>query len=1012
MDNEKIKEQLKEITEQLEQGIKDVFESEKYQAYLNTMSKFYNYSFNNTMLIAMQKPDATLIAGYHAWQNKFKRHVNKEEKAIRIISPAPVKIKEEREKLDPDTQEPILDEKNQPVYEEVEVTIPQYKVTPVFDISQTEGEPLPHLAVEELTGQVQNYPFFMQALMEVSPVPIGYEEIQNGAKGYYHLEDKRIAIQSGISEIQTVKTAIHEVSHATLHHIDLKNPKAEMPKKQQKDRKTKEVEAESIAYTVCQHYGIDTSDYSFGYIAGWSSGKNMSELRSSLETIRKTASELITQIDGKVQEIVAVNQKTEDLEREPSVMKQAEKYIDLLENKKTIFTVEERNLIVNYAYKTNNFEKAKNLADVLAFQLENTPNLVAQTVLKTQEEINVLDGIMEDSKMSERGYFGEEMSENLNQFAILQLRRIEETRDLRFMDLDFMKNHGLEVRKENYDLMYTAPLKDKQTLDDIFEEFNMFRPEDFKGHSLSVSDIVVLQQNEKATAYFVDSIGFKEIPNFFLEKQIAQENKEFDNVLLNEINEIAYAFEDKYISIHSCEDGYDYSIYDKNYKLLDGGVYDDSDISIYEAVTIVLEIEGNAEGKLQIVDFDALEEWAEKANAIVSNSLQGITPLEIEKAVIAYAQKLIDEYDLEVELLDAKVYGSRGIGAEKEESDLDVVLEYKSKTMKEDAFFNLLHETKFTIEGMEVDINPITADKSDTIEEYLQRANQYQQEKIVGNKKEENEKQREVSGQSISFYVAECMEFPTLGEYHEGLTLKEAAQILDTIPAERMSGGKGIGFTLHAGTEPSMDDSTFELYSFSTIDVDTINHIEEFRENELVQQAIKDIKMLYPNARVFDRETREQENQEKLILFEKESESLAVQIDDFSEQYSPYEYRDGVADKGENIAQIAKELRAGEIEHIRDWLQAVIGEEEPLEDVKQAEELLKKIDELEERRDKNPIAKVEELEEANYNQIDGVLNNSHPKEEKKSIREAMKEKKEQIIKQDSKMEKKKEIGIE
>ena len=285
--------QVREITDKLEQGLKELFESERFKEYLKTMSKFYNYSFNNTLLIAMQKPDATLIAGYTAWQRNFDRHVMKGEKGIKILAPAPYKVQEEREKLDPATQKPVLDKDGKPVTETVEVTRPAFKVVSVFDVSQTDGKALPDIAVDELTGSVENYAAFFDALKELSPVPIAFENITDGAKGYFSHVENRIAIQEGMSEIQTIKTAIHEIAHAKLHAV---TPGEKVAPEDKKDRRTKEVEAESVAYTVCQRYGIETSDYSFGYIAGWSSDKETKELKGSLETIRKTAAEMITGI--------------------------------------------------------------------------------------------------------------------------------------------------------------------------------------------------------------------------------------------------------------------------------------------------------------------------------------------------------------------------------------------------------------------------------------------------------------------------------------------------------------------------------------------------------------------------------------------------------------------------------------------------------------------------------------------------------------------------------------------
>ena len=294
--------QVREITDKLEQGIKELFESERFKEYLRTMSKFYNYSFNNTLLIAMQKPEATYVAGYTSWQRNFDRQVMKGEKGIKILAPAPYKAQEEREKIDPLTQKPVIGTDGKAVTETVEVLRPAFKVVSVFDVSQTDGKELPDIIVNELKGTVENYEAFFDALKQESPVPISFENIPGGAKGFFSPVESRIAIQEGMSEIQTVKTAIHEIAHAKLHAV---KPDEKAAPEDKKDRHTKEVEAESVAYTVCQRYGIETSDYSFGYIAGWSSGKETKELKSSLDTIRKTAAEMIEGIDAKLKELVA-----------------------------------------------------------------------------------------------------------------------------------------------------------------------------------------------------------------------------------------------------------------------------------------------------------------------------------------------------------------------------------------------------------------------------------------------------------------------------------------------------------------------------------------------------------------------------------------------------------------------------------------------------------------------------------------------------------------------------------
>ena len=286
-------ERMKEITDRLETGIQELFESERYKAYLTTMSKFHSYSFNNTLLIAMQ--GGQLVAGYNKWKDDFHRNVKKGEKAIKILAPAPFKAKKEVQKLDAQGR-PVMGKDGKPVTEVQEIQVPAFKIVSVFDVSQTEGEPLPSIGVEELTGSVDRYGEFFKALEQTSPVPIGFEDIPGGSHGYYHLTEKRIAIQEGMSELQTLKTAIHEIAHSKLHAIDPEAPAIEQADRP--DSRTREVQAESVAYAVCQHYGLDTSDYSFGYVAGWSSGKDLKELKASLETIRATAHELITTIDG------------------------------------------------------------------------------------------------------------------------------------------------------------------------------------------------------------------------------------------------------------------------------------------------------------------------------------------------------------------------------------------------------------------------------------------------------------------------------------------------------------------------------------------------------------------------------------------------------------------------------------------------------------------------------------------------------------------------------------------
>ncbi len=301
------KAEMEEITSKLEKGVKDIFDGANYQQYLNFCAKLPRYSVNNQILIMMQKPDATMCQSFTNWK-EVNRHVRKGEKGIRILAPAPYKMQKEQEKVDA-SGKAVLDKDGEPVKETVEVTINAFKPVSTFDISQTEGEPIPTPVVDELTGSVEGYETLLAAIKEVVPVPISFEQIESGAKGFYHLEENRIVVQEGMSEAQTVKTLLHEASHQALHSKEAMDSAGEKKSKNQK-----ETEAESVAYVVCQHYGIDTSDYSFPYVATWSADKEVPELKASLDTIRRTASELIVKIDEKVQTFTTVKEMDQFME--------------------------------------------------------------------------------------------------------------------------------------------------------------------------------------------------------------------------------------------------------------------------------------------------------------------------------------------------------------------------------------------------------------------------------------------------------------------------------------------------------------------------------------------------------------------------------------------------------------------------------------------------------------------------------------------------------------------------
>lgn len=526
--SEKPAEKLKEITDRLEQGITELFESERYREYLRVMSKFHNYSFNNTLLIAMQKPDASLVAGFSAWKNNFGRNVMKGQKGIKIIAPSPFKIKQEVEKIDPHTQKPIIGKDGKPVTEEKEIKIPAYKVVSVFDVSQTEGKELPDIAVDELTGNVERYRDFFAALEKTSPVPIGFEQIPGSSHGYYHLEDKRIAIQEGMSELQTLKTAIHEIAHAKLHDIDLNAPENEQQPRA--TRRTREVEAESVAYTVCQHYGLDTSDYSFGYVAGWSSGRELSELKSSLETIRNAAAEIINSIDETLAELTKAQDKEQTAGQEqpdkeetaapeqPKPEAPAQEKADF--TPETIYRVRRNpysdskdNTYLLQAYVTQENGRAKMGAVLFTGTPQKCRELMGQ--LKSGE---LTEGQVKElyAKAQETAKTAEQDKDT---FSIYQLKHGDETRDLRFEPYDRLQATGNVVDKANYELVYSAELTPGTSLEDIYTRFNIDHPKDFKGHSLSVSDVVVLHQNGQDAAHYVDSFGYKSVPEFLQEQK-------------------------------------------------------------------------------------------------------------------------------------------------------------------------------------------------------------------------------------------------------------------------------------------------------------------------------------------------------------------------------------------------------------------------------------------------------------------------------------------------------------
>ncbi len=1512
------KQKVKEITDRLEEGLKELFEGEKYKSYLNTMSKFHNYSANNIQLIEMQCPDATYVAGYKAWQRNFERHVNKGERGIRILAPAPYKIKEEQEKIDPVTNEPVLDRDGMPVMEEVEIKIPAFRVVTVFDYSQTDGKELPGLGVNELHGDVERYRDFMEALERVSPVPIRYEEMEGDRKGYFIDLSHPIAIKEGMSEAQTAKTGVHEVAHAKLH---AREAEQDTEKAVYKDRETKEVEAESIAYTVCQHFGIDTSDYSFGYIAGWSSGKEMPELKSSLDTIRRTSSELIKGIEAQLLEIekeraaeqsqediillvsntdrseydllnvkgmerteifnllsamkdddrqnveayleragawvtLLANERSEEVgeyhldyaydtdtheitdykalqeERERAnvpieygdvivristpdsgeyetikiadmqsevanvlyaipfleenewngnvldylqergfefvpIMRsgglndgypqfydfdvdmsewevhtaselpatvQAEQLINRMEFHRSVYDSDERNLIMNHAYKLDDMYKTTSLAHSLAEQKDDLP-LLWETIRVAEEEIDALpDGMVGLSQMHEYGYswdemlpltkdratelfredvsvyqlhadgsetlvedraalqghdglFGVEKSDwnayleyqsmkqeledsepsreaqllygNESRFGIYQLKDTEETRDIRFMNMDYLEKEGIPVSRENYTLVYTGELKEGMSLEDIYSKFNIDHPADFTGHSLSVSDVVVLHQDGENTSHYVDSVGYREILEFTKELSISAEvsaekapvmeetaeipegaaeehtaaepdndkvsyyviedlstwaenspdksrlerfdslpeavakfaeyrekdmedkpdmaratfgfnvnGSEFDlihvrnyenclsldfthsraaeesrrfmddlQILSDEVGfdkvrvyremspeeikdfvkqrfeyqlkssglddislymdrfdalygqgkmehlmptanqkhivedvpfmewenpyidtsshttdraetELAFQLADRYISIQEASEGYDYTIYDMDYRELDGGVYDNPDITIRQALDEIVkdlkepthrsELEGSirTDDELIPIDYDGLIEKAEQAakehleerirtevpEAVESkviadfkakteelfNGINGQTQEEIELNVYAYLQSKIDEYGMDIELVDMAVSGSRCRGLEGAGSDLDVVVEYRGGE-NEDALFNAFNEDGFKIGGVKVDINPITEGKTGTLGEYLPGVEAYLEEKRAAMQEKAAEQAQEGKQTAVTLTVAECGEFHNFGEYHENIAgVEEAIAIFNRIPPERMNGIPSIGINIHTEGTESYEDTQMDIVSGRVADLEILDYVPDITDNPKAVEVIAELIDKLPDIEV------------RGSLEKWQAAFLAAEIDQLSYNYDTVQYNQTVEDREAQIANITEDIRNGNTGYLNDFLNALISDSiregmtdifgkgtelddsEGVQTARKAKELLDKLAEY------KPLAKIEELEECNYNMIDNVLNNEKPKEEKQAGRISIKEKlaeKKAVIEQRDKSDK-------
>ena len=516
------------ILQSLESGVEELFTSNRYQEFLKTMAKFHNYSFNNTMLIAMQRPDATLVTSYKNWQS-MGRQVMKGEKGITIIAPAPYKKMKEKEVLD-ENQRPIMGTDGKPKTEQVEVTVPHFKAVTVFDIAQTSGEPIQTLAPELLTAAVQDFDSFMQAIQKISPVPIRFDEIDGNANGYYHNADKEIVIKKGLSESQTLKTAIHETAHAKLHDKEIMESLGV-----EKDRLTKEVEAESVAYCVCSSFGLDTSDYSFPYIAGWSSSREMKEMKASMDVIRKTAGEMIDQLTEELEIILEEKQKTE-LHEKYGIL------VDALEAAGYRYDYRESEpghivLAPDGTHEIAGYLQFESWGDIKDW-LEDT---IAEGTDISERVDRALYPFKFDYTLEEEMFRG-----NGDRYAIYHVDEGTPGKQHLFMNMAMVKEDGITIDAANYKCVYSGRLHENEKLDDLYAIFNDKPPADYKAHSMSVSDVIITNHGGDMQAYYVDRFGFAELPEF-----AAQREKILD--IVPEIENVDYENDLTCISFYAAE---------------------------------------------------------------------------------------------------------------------------------------------------------------------------------------------------------------------------------------------------------------------------------------------------------------------------------------------------------------------------------------------------------------------------------------------------------------------------
>ena len=819
--NEQRQQQIQDLTQQLEEGVKSIFESEKYAQYLKVMSHFTHYSVNNTILIAMQTGgQASMVAGYTAWQKNFGRQVNRGEKAIKIFAPMTYKRKKEVDMIDQETGQPLRNPDGSVRKEIIEVTVPSFRVTNVFDISQTSGPPLPTL-VDELEGNVERYQDFVQAIRNISPVPVGFEEME-GKDGYYHQVEKRIAINEDMSETQTMAAMIHELAHAKLHALDPNNLK-ESAKARGKDQRTMEVEAESIAAVVSSYFGIDTSANSWGYVASWSRNKELPELTASLQVIKDTVGEIITGISDEMEEMrFAYMDKADALEA--------------IRLGQTVYAS-----VGKGRFEEVTAEQVRDMSDDTWLRMPKE-QMRAYVELRTEKDLHEEMASLEETQLL---YMPE------NQFGIYQIDPEGNARDYMFLSHDSLEDY--EMRREDYRLEYVAPLTETDTLDAIYERFNINHPEDFQGHSLSVSDIVVMNRDGEVKAYFVDSFGFTDVTEEFLERFYERPE---------EIREAAFEIEDRYLEIHETDGAYDYSIYSDHYKLIDGGRYE-SDVDLMRAAKDIVQdlrepvfnsetgtytrlpVQGNinANSRMRRISFSFLHEMTLEFNRIDPERMTGIVQ----------------------ETSPQQQYRPLAKVEEMEEQNYNMV----------DNVLNNGYSEKKRREMIRVE------------------AARYQEQ----------------TGASMTFYAAVCEEFHSMQACYEGLTFEEAVDKYKEIRQDPRLAyyGNAMGVEIHDESLEHYDGYAFPLVEGSVIEGGNLDYVKALAVHPLAREALEMIREAFPEYRfVAPEEIKENFDPEHMT-----TDELAGALLDLAKEFDAYEFMDQIENPEDALTEIKYNLLAG-----------------------------------------------------------------------------------------------------